>query len=182
MSNIEFHLASDIEKKSIMGKVDHMLGVGVASNAIGKLGIVLASGKRIELFLVTNELISAFMKMRGKRNPYCLGVYFADLLNNELLLSIEGATLCSVHTHQKVIVSNNGEQSVLYGRDIPRSSIRSFPPSIVRNQKVIITNEFGEVLALGSALVNGEDFSNALENSLVIKNIIDRGWYLRKGR
>jgi len=114
VSTIDFHLASDNEKETIMSKVDRMLGDGVASNTIGKLRIVLASGKRIELFLVTSELVNAFMKTRGKRNPYCLGVYFGDLLNNELLLSIEGATLCSTFTHQKVMLSSNGEQAVLY--------------------------------------------------------------------
>jgi ribosome biogenesis protein Nip4 len=174
-------MASSDEKKAIMTKVDNVLGEGVASNTIAKLGIILATGKRIELFLVTNELINVFRKVQGKRNPYCLGVYFGDLLKNELLLSIEGATLCSPYTNQKVSVSDNGEQAVLYGRDIQRSSIRNFPPSILRNQKVIVTNELGEVLALGDAIVDGEEFDNAPEKSVIIKNIIDRGWYLRKG-
>ena len=182
MSTIGFHIASHEEKKAITSKIDRMFGEGVALNTIGNLGIILATGKRIELFLVTDELISVFTKIQGKRNPYCLGVYFGDLLNNELLLSIEGATLCSPHTNQKVVVSDKGEQAVLYGRDIQRSFVRKFPLLIVRSQKVIITNDLGEVLALGSALVSGEEFNGAPENSLIVKNIIDRGWYLRKGR
>jgi 60S ribosome subunit biogenesis protein NIP7 len=165
-----------------MSKIDRVLGKGVASNTIGNLGIVVAAGKRVELFLVTNELMSVFTKTQGIRSPYCLGVYFGDLLKNDLLFSIEGATLCSAHTNQKVRVSDNGEQAVLYGRDIQRSSVRSFPESILRNQKVIITNELGEVLALGNTMVDGEEFNDVPENLVIIKNIIDRGWYLRKGR
>jgi 60S ribosome subunit biogenesis protein NIP7 len=178
---IGFHVASRDEKKAIMNKVDRMLGEGVASNTIGKLGVILATGKRVELFLVTDELMGAFMKIQGRRNPYCLGVYFGDLLDNELLLSIEGATLCSAHTHRRVRVSHKGEQAVLYGRDVQRSFVQDFPSSIRRNQKVIIINELGEVLALGNALVNGEESFNVHENSLIVKNILDRGWYLRKG-
>jgi 60S ribosome subunit biogenesis protein NIP7 len=182
VSTIGFHIASFDEKKAIMSKIDRLLGEGVALNTIGKMGIVLATGKRVELFLVTDELMSAFTKMQGKRNPYCLGVYFGDLLNNELLLSIEGATLCSAYTNRKVRVSDEGEQAVLYGRDIQRSFVRDFPLSIHRNQKVIVTNSLSEVLALGNTMIDGEEFDDASENSVVVKNIIDRGWYLRKGR
>ncbi len=182
MSTIGFHIASDDEKKTIISRVDSMLGEGVGSKAIGEQGVVIATGKRVEIFLVSKELMTAFTNIQRKRNPYCLGVYFGDLLNNELLLSIEGATLCSAYTDQKVRVSDIGEQAVLYGRDIQRSSIRNYPPSVLRKQKVIITNELGEVLAVGNALVNGEEFNDAPENSPVIKNIIDRGWYLRKGQ
>jgi ribosome biogenesis protein Nip4 len=182
VSIIRFQVASPEEKKAIMNKVDRMLGEGVASNTISELKIILASGKRTELFLVTDQLMNVFARIREKRNPYCLGVYFGDLLNNELLLSIEGATLCSAQTDRKVKVSKKGEQAVLYGRDIQASLVQHFPSSISRNQKAIITSELGEVLALGSAMINGEEFQKVHGSSIVIKNILDRGWYLRKGR
>jgi ribosome biogenesis protein Nip4 len=181
MSTIRFQIASLDQRKIVMNKVDNMLGEGVASNTIGELTIILATGKRVELFLVSNKLMDIFKKTQGKRNPYCLGLYFGDLLNDELLLSIEGATLCSPYTHRKVMVSHKGEQAVLYGRDVQRSLIEDFPSSIRRGQKVIIINRLGEVLALGKALINGKKFHDAHKDASVIKNILDRGWYLRKG-
>jgi predicted RNA-binding protein (TIGR00451 family) len=181
MSTIQFQVASLDQIKIVMNKVDIMLGEGVASNVIGELWIILATGKRVELFLVSDKLVDIFKKTQGKRNPYCLGIYFGDLLNDELLLSIEGATLCSPYTDRKVKVSHKGEQAVLYGRDVQRSSIEDFPSSIRRGQKVIIVNRLSEVLALGKALINGKEFHDAHKDSSVVKNILDRGWYLRKG-
>jgi ribosome biogenesis protein Nip4 len=181
MSTIRFQEASHDQRKIVMNKVDNMLGEGVASSTIGELSIILATGKRVELFLVSSELVDIFKKTQRKRNPYCLGLYFGDLLNDELLLSIEGATLCSPYTDRKVKVSHKGEQAVLYGRDIQRSLIEDLPSPIRRGQKVIIINRLGEVLALGKALINGKEFHDAHKDSPVIKNILDRGWYLRKG-
>ncbi len=181
MSTIRFQVASLDQKKIVMRKIDNMLGEGVASNTIGELWIILASGKRVELFLVSSKLVDIFKKTQGKRNPYCLGLYFGDLLNNELLLSIEGATVCSPYTDRKVRVSQKGEQAVLYGRDVQRSFIEDFPLSVRGGQKVIIVNRLDEVLAVGKALINGKEFRDAHKDSSVIKNILDRGWYLRKG-
>jgi ribosome biogenesis protein Nip4 len=158
-----------------------MLGERVASNTIAKLDIILAIGKRVELFLVSSMLMEIFIKIRAKRNPYCLGVYFGDILHDELLLSIEGATLCSPYTDRRIKVSPKGEQAVLYGRDIQQSYVQDFPSSMRKGQKVIIINGLGEVLALGNALVDGKEFYDVRENSPVAKNILDRGWYLRKG-
>jgi ribosome biogenesis protein Nip4 len=181
MSTIQFQEAPLDQKKMVMDKVDDLLGKGVAPKVIGELRIILATGKRVELFLVSNQLMDIFKKTKRKRNPYCLGLYFGDLLNNELLLSIEGATLCSPYTDRKVKVSHKGEQAVLYGRDVQRSLIENFPSSIRLGQKVIIINRLDEALALGRALIYGKEFHDAHKDTSVIKNILDRGWYLRKG-
>ncbi|WXG42811.1 MAG: PUA domain-containing protein [Promethearchaeati archaeon SRVP18_Atabeyarchaeia-1] len=182
MSAIEFGSISVDERATIMESIDTLLGKDVASNVIGRLEIVVARGKRTELFLVPAEVMNVFKRTRNRRNPYCLGIYLGDLKNDDLLLSIEGITLCSPYTEKKVKVSDKGEQSVLYGRDISRALVDDYPSSITKGDRVVVVNRLGEPLALGKALIDGDKFRNSDVSLCVLENILDRGWYLRKGK
>jgi ribosome biogenesis protein Nip4 len=182
MSSIEFHVATQDEREIVVKRIDDLLGEGVGSDAIGKMGIVIALGKRSELFLVPDRVMEVFKHTQGKRNPYCLGFYLGDLKDNELLLSIEGLSLSSSFTKKKVKVTDKGEQAVLYGRNLTRALLDHFSASISRGDRVVIVNRLDETLALGKALVDSSRFQDVDVNKYVIENIVDRGWYLRKGR
>jgi ribosome biogenesis protein Nip4 len=181
MSKIEFHAATQDEREIVVKKIDALLGEGAGNRAIGKMGIVIASGKRAELFLVADKVMDVFKNTQGKRNPYCLGIYLGDLKENELLLSIEGVTLCSPFARKKVKVTDRGEQAMLYGRNLTSALIDHSSESIHRGDRVVIVNGLDETLGLGKALFDGNRFGDVDSNKYVIENILDRGWYLRKG-
>jgi ribosome biogenesis protein Nip4 len=181
MSIIEFHGATREEREIIVNKIDNLLGEDVGKSAIGEMEIVIARGRRTELFLVSDELMKTFNQTRGKRSPYCLGIYLGDLKSNELLLSIEGVSLCSSFTQKKVKVTDDGEQAVLYGRNLTRTMIDHFSESINKGDRVVIVNKLDETIALGKALFGSGSISNADRTQCVVENILDRGWYLRKG-
>jgi 60S ribosome subunit biogenesis protein NIP7 len=82
---------------------------------------------------------------------------------------------------RKVEVSDKGEQAVLYGRDIRSSQAKDYPSIIRKGEKVIVVNRLKETIAVGKALVDGDKFSAVPKEKVVVKNILDRGWYLRKG-
>jgi ribosome biogenesis protein Nip4 len=181
MLTIEFRSTTADEKRTIIGRIDGLLGDGVASKVIGDTEVVVARGKRTEIFLAPSEIMSVFRRTQAKRNPYCLGVYLGDITNDDFLLSIEGATLCTKHTKRRVRVTDKGEQVVLYGRDLTRALVGHFPPFINKGEKVVVINKLDETLALGKALVDGNRYIDVDEKELVVENILDRGWYLRKG-
>jgi ribosome biogenesis protein Nip4 len=181
MPAIEFRVASPAERKAIMRTIDDLLGADVSSNVFRQMEIVISLGKRTELFLVPATVMNVFRNTQSKRNPYCLGIYLGDLLADELLPSIEGITLASPYTKKKVKVTDKGEQAVLYGRDLTASFIDDFSASIRQGDKIAIVNRLEETLALGKALLDGNRFRHVNRSTLVVKNILDRGWYLRKG-
>jgi ribosome biogenesis protein Nip4 len=125
--------------------------------------------------------MEVFTRIQEKRNPYCLGICIGDLVEDKFLPSIEGATLCSPFTTRKVKVSYKGEQAVLYGRHIKLAFVADFSSTICRGEKILVANTFGEIIAIGKALVDGKEFPNLPKEKTVLENIIDRGWYLRKG-
>lgn len=82
-------------------------------------------------------------------------------------ISLEGMSLISKDIAKNyVVVNKKGETLFLYGRDIFKSSILE----INGGGKVAVFNKNKELLGIGS--YGGGD---------IIKNIIDKGWYLRKG-
>lgn len=181
MATIEFHKVSEDERKLMLRRIDETLGEGVGNQMTRDFEIVVASGKRAEVFLVSHSVMDVFFKTQGKRNPYCLGLYIGDLLENRFLPSIEGATLCSPYTTRKVKVSYKGEQAVLYGRHLKLALITDFPSTTRKGEKVLVTNTFGETIAIGKSLVDGSEFPTLPKERVVVENILDRGWYLRKG-
>jgi ribosome biogenesis protein Nip4 len=181
VKTIEFRVVSTNQKGSILSRIDRVIGEGVGRSIAGDMEIVVASGKRTEVFLVPRTVLDVFEKTQIKRSPYCLGIYIGDLVKEDFLLSIEGATLCSPHTMRKVEVSDKGEQAVLYGRNITSAQVKDYSRIIHKGEKVIVVNRLKETIAVGKALVDGDKFSATPKEKVVAENILDRGWYLRKG-
>ena len=182
MATIEFRIATAEEKRAIMKRIDNVFGEEAALKTIGSMEVVIANGKRVELFLVPQKVLSIFKKTQGRHNPYCLGVYVGDLVNNMFLPSIEGVTLVSPHSNRKIRVSMKGEQTILYGRDIKRSFVKEAPYDVHKGERVVITNVLDETIALGKMSINGSELDGVDKETLVAENIVDRGWYLREGK
>ena len=109
------------------------------------------------------------------RNIYGAGISFGNFeikrsgSENKIKFSIslEGMSLISKDIIKNyVIVNKKGETLFLYGRDVFKSSILE----INGGGKVAVFNKNKELLGVGN--YGGGD---------IIKNIIDKGWYLRKG-
>nr|MDO8099313.1 hypothetical protein [Candidatus Njordarchaeota archaeon] len=181
MATIEFRIVPTDQKELILSRLDEVLGEGVGHKVTRNMEIVVATGKRTEVFLVPRMVLDIFMKTQGIHNPYCLGMHVGDLIHDEFLLGIEGATLCAPYTTRKAKVSDKGEQAVLYGRDIECAFIKDFPSAIHRGEKLLVLNVFDETIAIGKALVDGVEFSTLPKEKVAVENILDRGWYLRKG-
>ncbi|NVM56404.1 MAG: hypothetical protein HWN66_22085 [Candidatus Helarchaeota archaeon] len=149
---------------------------------IAPFEIILAVGKWKEVLLVTDQLSRVFQEFKDYRNPYAMGIHFGDITRNKFRISLEGITLIAKHVEEKTILTDSGEKKVLYRRDLTKEDLQYIPPSIQKNDLSILTNENGEVLALGKYLINLDEIKTSSRNRKIVKNIIDKGWYLRKGK
>ncbi len=131
--------------------------------------ILVGEGKRKEVFITnkaTNKQLNYMQRM-----PYFAGLYIGDIKGKKFLLGLEGANIISKYSNKKVVVDQKTEQLVLYGRDIFSKSARHLYKEADVGDRILIVNENNECLGIG-VLNKGE---------VLVKNIMDRGWYLRKG-
>ncbi len=144
-----------------------------------KKQLLVGEGERKEIFLVPKNVFSVFKQISSVRMPFFLGLFLGELTKGDFKLSLEGAYVVAKKCKKKwIIVSDKGEILFLYGRDIMRGSIIKWDPSIRKGDRVVIMNRRGEALGVGRVV---KGLKKAKNTDIVVKNLIDRGWYLRKG-
>ena len=159
---LDFNLKSEdiIENKEI-----------IALNYINNKDIFLISPSKLKLikFLPSKE-IKHFSILIGNINK-----------KKQFNYQFETLELIKNFTNKKILVDSKGEQTTLYGRNVTKKMIKkSFSP-LKSGKKNIIINEYDEVLGLGKSLINQNQFDETEEKKIVIKVLLDKGWYLRKG-
>ncbi|MFX1295343.1 MAG: NIP7 N-terminal domain-related protein [Promethearchaeota archaeon] len=144
--------------------------------------IIVGEGRWKEILLISEQMVKVFRNIKKYRNPYFMGIFFGDIKKNKFKISLEGITLISNYVEEKTVLTDSGEKKVLYGRNLTKQDLLHIPTRIKKNKLSILTNKNGEVLALGEYLVEREKINTLNGNTEIIKNIIDKGWYLRKGK
>jgi ribosome biogenesis protein Nip4 len=137
------------------------------STVMGDRVLIGSYGGRLEVFATTGDAHHTLEEC--KKEPYTVGLYLGEIKRGRFLLGLEGAALLGPHTDKKVVVNKKAEQLVLYGRDVLHKSVLKLPPGLKPQEKCLMVNEDGEVLGIGR-----------VERDC-IKNLLDRGWYLRRG-
>lgn len=148
---------------------------------IANYEIISMRGRWIEILLVSEDLLQIFQTLKNFRNPYFLGIHFGDLKGKKFKIGLEGITLIAKYVEEKSILTEKGEKKVLYGRDLRKKDLFDIPIYIKKDDLSILTNKDGDILGLGKYLFHREEIENLSENMMILKNIIDKGWYLRKG-
>jgi predicted RNA-binding protein (TIGR00451 family) len=100
-------------------------------------------------------------------------------LQKSFLPSLAGADLFARHAANQyyVVVNENAEKLVLYGRDIMGDSIVSASEALDENELIIITNEKREAIGVGRTRFAGK--SILAKGRITITTLADAGQYLR---
>lgn len=143
---------------------------------------VIGEGNWKEVF-ITNSATLTMINDNKNLTPYSTGLGIGEIKKNDLLLSLSGGYFISEYSEKKAIVNPESEQLFLYMRAIHCKSVVSIKEELSKDDKVLITNSYDDYLGLGKIVLPISDFKNP-ENKgeIAIKNIIDLGWYLRKGK
>jgi len=141
-----------------------------------------------EMFLVSKELKQLWLTIqdRIKQKPYSIGLFAGSITKRKGKLKLKiGLDLMEFLAQRLrrniVIVNDHAAMLFLYGRDIMLNSIVDILPPI--GYLTVVANRGLEILGLAKLLINIEGAINkgAKKDVIALKNVIDKGWYLRKG-
>jgi len=162
---MKFRELTEDEKKILEGlSREYLADLGQALK--GKALVVSHNGRR-EVFMTNKEALRVLHGMQVE--PYFLGLYLGEIRGQRFILGLEGGTIITPFSRKRITVDDKVEQLVLYGRDVFINSIHRFDARLKEGDKCLIINREGEFLAIGR--VRGR----------IVKNLLDKGWYLRKG-
>ncbi|MHA1273967.1 MAG: hypothetical protein ACTSQS_11095 [Promethearchaeota archaeon] len=142
-----------------------------------------------EIYLLNYDLNTIINKISRNLsiNIYSAGIYFGYIKRGKFYLSLEGAEYIFKNNlfpqERIIIVKESIEKAVLYGnhikkKDIEQDVIKKYPFN--KGDLILIINKFHEVLALGRLTINSNKFEDKNYNEIIIQNLIDKGYYLRK--
>ena len=109
------------------------------------------------------------------------GILIASFFRETFSYNFEFLDLIAPLTKRKIIVNSKGEQTTLYGRNPTKKMLKKSYFDFKSGDTLIILNTIEEILGLGRSIVNKKKLNTMDERKVIIKNINDKGWYLRKG-
>lgn len=163
------------EKQRIAEGLKGYLPSSAVANLFRRRRLVVARGRRSEVFLVSASLWRLYQAIRLHRHPYFVGLYLGELHGGsfEPSLHVLHRLAEAAGMDVKVTVTRGGEQRFLYGHDLNTDHLAATPPTGEEKRPVLVVNRRGEGLGYGYLSRSG--------GKRVLKNRRDLGWYLRRG-
>jgi len=163
------------EKRRIIEGLKHFLPPAAVADLLQDRHLIVARGKRLEVFLLSPPLWRLYRMVRAHRHPYFVGLYLGELRGKsfEPSLHILHHLANVVKEEAKITLTRKGEQRFLYGHSLNRDHLMSVPTTSWRRQPVLVVNTRGEGLGYG--------YLARSKGKNILKNRVDLGWYLRRG-
>ncbi|MFX1321129.1 MAG: PUA domain-containing protein [Promethearchaeota archaeon] len=136
------------------------------------------------IFLIPSNLTKSVDRLTQNTSINIAGSYFGFIKKGDFYLSLEGTefllNLGCFSKRQKIIVNENGEKAILYGNQILKRMVIKVPNELEKNDFLIVLNLNDELIAIGKSHVSYHTYKNLKPNDLVVLNLVDKGYYLRK--
>lgn len=182
MSKLKFVPAAGKDKDKILSKLSQIFGsVKVKEFFKSKELLITKGGPRQEVFIVSKEQFKfIFDKIKPilNKEPYCVGI-FAGVYGKEYRPSMEICEkMFKLTKRNAIMIDDHAALLFSYGRDIMlKSIIKVYEPL---HRVVVVVDSHENVIGLCKLAV--KNLKNIKNNNLIVcKNIIDKGWYLRRG-
>jgi 60S ribosome subunit biogenesis protein NIP7 len=131
----------------------------------------------VVLYLVTDGIEEMMIQMV---QPYSLGLAIGEL-KKQFIPSVAGADLFArygVRNKFYIVVGDQAEKLVLYGRDIMGESIVEASDALNENELVIVLNKTLDAIAVGRTRFAGSSLFQ--KGKVTVTTIADAGYYLRE--
>ena len=136
------------------------------------------------IYLVSYDKSKILEERLKFENIHSAGIYFGFIKKGVLHISLEGAEFMRNHQilpdSNKITINEKGEKSILYGNDILKSAITNIPSNLKKNSLLAVINQNNEIIAIARAEIDYSSFHDLKLNQKIARNLVDRGYYLRK--
>jgi len=179
---MKIQLLDPIEWSNITQSIDAEFGEGVSKAILGDLTPIAITDRDIRtIYLIPVTWVSIVLEdvpvgfdfhLVGKQ----LGVMTKDRFRLSLQILPELLKL----TTKVLIVSQRGAEAFTYGRSILKESIVWYDPQLKRGQRVLVVNEDNDCLGIAALSTDAMRIDSLSQVSLVGKNLVDIGWFIRR--
>lgn len=136
------------------------------------------------IYLISNSLKESLIHFESNLTITSAGTYLGFMVKNKFFISLEGAEYFfseKLIPNQILIeVNKEGEKSILYGNPIEKKMISKIDRSLKKDSIVLILNQSSELIALGHLEVELSVLDEKNEREIIAKNLVDKGYYLRR--
>jgi 60S ribosome subunit biogenesis protein NIP7 len=132
--------------------------------------------KKVMVCLVNSKIEQLMADMV---DPYSLGLVIGEM-RKQFIPSMAGADLFARYSKRNklyIVVNENAEKLVLYGRDIMGESIVEASSILPENELVILLNTSFEAIAIGRTRFSGSLLWQ--KGRVTVTTLADAGYYLR---
>ncbi len=110
---------------------------------------------------------------------YSAGCPFIEVYDNKLFFHVAAIPILAEFTDHKIIITDKAIELFLYGRDIFKKSIVKFEKPLEKNSYAVILDNKNRAYGIGELLYSYAEVKTLQDDVIVIKNILDVGFYLR---
>ncbi len=178
---MKLDLVDPIEWKEIVDQIDSDFGDGATKRIIDELvPVSMDRGKSKSFYLIPAQWTRILDMDLSMFELKSLGIWLGEIVKDRFRLSIAVINRLSEITESVVVVSDKGAQSFTYGRSIIRESVLEVDYNLERGQRVVVLTQDGRCVGLGVLSVDAHKINRLAKDRLVVKNVIDIGWYIRR--
>jgi ribosome biogenesis protein Nip4 len=167
---LRFNAPSEAEGLQIREGLTTYISKEAVSQLLKGQWLVIGHGRRNEVFLLSPALKELYQRVQPQ-HPYFVGVFLGEHPSLHVLPRLANAAKAQA----KVIATSKGEQRFLYGHSLNTSDLQEKIPDFGELKKILVVNDREEGLGYGQ-------LTKPATGESVLKNELDLGWYLRRGR
>ena len=136
------------------------------------------------IYLLPNDITKIVVDNEGEAEISSAGIFFGFIKINQFYLSLEGAEFMYKQNlfpkNYQLVANAEGEKAILFGNTILKRNIISLPPTLKKNELLIIFNQSIEMISLALSQVDYSTSQELKPNDKIAINLVDKGYYLRK--
>jgi ribosome biogenesis protein Nip4 len=179
---MKVQLLDTMEWGEIIQMVDSEFGEGVCKTLLGdKAPVALVDREVKNIYLIPTAWINYLqMDIPEGFEYHLMGKQLGVITKGNFRLSLQILQEFVKLTSRVLVVSEHGAEAFTYGRSILRESIISIDSGLKRGERVLVVNKKHDCLGIAALSVDASRIDRLSKDSLVGKNLVDIGWFIRR--
>jgi ribosome biogenesis protein Nip4 len=179
---MKLQLLDPIEWENITQSIDTEFGEGICKALLGSLTPIALTERDIRtIYLIPLAWMGTVLEEAAPGFDFHLiGKQLGVMTKDRFRLSLQVLPELLKLTTKVLIVSRRGAEAFTYGRSILKESIVWYDPELKRGQRVLVVNEDNDCLGIAALSMDATRIDRLSQDSLVGKNLVDIGWFIRR--